>query len=165
MSMNLGECIKCRPSGLNFFPGRCTLSPRSPSTLLYSHSWSLWVIYGISQKFSHFAEPMEPQASTKWAGGLPKPGLVGRFPVLPVSSWAGKRQNSFFHSISFSFWCWLYPKRWRDNERDRRRKSTESFTVEERICGSSSLDPVWGVRVSDDIYPPCSHVEIKRHFS
>lgn len=110
-----------------FFLGRCTLSPSFPSTLLYSHSWSLWVVCGISQKFSHFAEPLEPQALTKWAGGLPKPGLVGRYPVLPVSNWAGKRQNSFFHSISFSFWCWLYPKRQRDNERDRRRKSAESF--------------------------------------
>lgn len=134
MSINLGEHIKHRLSGLYFFSGKCTDSPSSTSALLYSHSWSLQVVCDISQKFSHFEEPLEPQALTKWAGGLPKPSFVGRFPVLPVSNWDGKRQNSFFHSISLSFWCWLHPKMQRDNERGERRKWIESFQ-----CGGKNL--------------------------
>lgn len=132
---------KFRPSRLIFFfPVRCTLF-QFPSTLLCSHSWSLWVVCGISQKFSHSAEPLEPQALTKWAGGLPKLDLVGRLPVFPGSNWAGKEQNSFFHSISFSFWCWLHPKRqrqWKGRE--------EGISYIFSVLSKGSVGPQGGIQ-------------------
>lgn len=123
--MNL-QHTKCRLSGLSLF-SRQVFSPSSHQWCFTHTAEGFGLHVAFPKEFSRFAEPLEPQTSTKWAGGLPKPGLVERFPVLPVSNCAGKRQNSFFHSISFSFWCWLYPKRQRDNERDKRRKSTEPF--------------------------------------
>lgn len=139
LSMNLQEYINSDLLAFSF-PVRCTLF-QFPSTLLCSHSWSLWVVCGISQKFSHSAEPLEPQAPTKWAGGLPKLGLVGRLPVLPDSNWAGKQQNSFFHSISFSFWCWLHPKRqrqWKGKE--------EGISCIFSVLSKGSVGPQAGVQ-------------------
>lgn len=117
------ENIKYTSSTLNFPQLYPILQlPIRPSLL----AQFLWVQQHFP-KVQPFTEALEPQALAECAGGIPKPSFTGRSPALPVSNCTGETQGSFFLSISFSFWCWLYPKRQRGNERDRSRKATKSF--------------------------------------
>jgi len=110
------ENMKYTPSTPNFAQVKFTPSLSSLSGPLYLHSF--FGFSSISPKFSPLRKPWSPR---------PWQSFTGRSPALPVSNCTGETQGSFFLSISFSFWCWLYPKRQRGNERDRSRKATKSF--------------------------------------